>query len=129
MGTIADRIKEARDARNMTQADVAREVKKRYPKARFTQQNLAALEKIKSNATAYVVELSDVLGVNPDWLALGRGPRDRGKGLVVSDQKLITAVGIMEPMADYQKDQAIKILDAIAQPGEDQPRDKKTDNG
>jgi len=119
MSSLKDRIKEARAARgNPSQEEVAAEVRKRYPKSRFTQQNLAALETGASKATAYIAELAEVLDINTDWLALGCGPRDRQiKGYYVENRRLVTALKIMEPMPDQQKDQAIKILDALAKPG------------
>ena len=130
MSSLKDRIKEARAARdNPSQEDVAAEVRRRYPNSRFTQQNLAALETGASKATAYIAELAEVLEVNTDWLALDRGPRDRNtKGYYVDNPRLVAALKTMEPMPDETRDQAIKILDTLAQPGRSQPRDKKAGN-
>lgn len=117
MSTVGERIKEARERKQLTQADVANEAKRRFPKVRLTQQNLAALEKGKQHTSGALAEIAAVLDVHAEWLALGSGPRDReGPSVTVTDPKLIAALKIMQPMKEYQRDQAIKILDTLAEP-------------
>lgn len=130
MNDLASRIKEARDARGMTQPQVADELKLRYPEAKFSQQILSQLELDVQQTTGCIAELAEVLGVYTDWLALGRGPRDRdAETILVADPKLIAAVKLMQPMKEYQVDQALKILDTLAQPPGDQDQNNRANDG
>jgi transcriptional regulator with XRE-family HTH domain len=116
MENLATRLSSLRTARGYTQASLAYAVKAKYPHASVTQQSIQALEAGKASATGYVAELADVLNANTDWLALGIGPRDRDSSLNVADPKLVAAVKLMEPMTEYQKNQALKIITTLAEP-------------
>ena len=119
---LSERLKETRELRGFkNQTLLADEVKRLFPESQLTQQTISLIESGKQESTGYIAELAIALKVNTDWLALEFGPRDRGDdGYVITDKKLVTAVKIMEPMADYQRDQAIKILDTLAQPADRQ---------
>ncbi len=122
MSDLAFRIKEAREARDLTQAQVADKVKTLYPGVKLSQQNIAKLESGKHKSTGYIAELAHALDVYTDWLALGKGPRDRDATVVtVADPKLVAALHIMEPMTPYQVDMALKILVTLAHP-DDAPK-------
>lgn len=130
MKTLRERLCDARTAKGLSQSDLAAEVKKRYPTADITQQSLSSLETGKSSSISAIAEISEVLGVHTDWLALGKGPRERAsKGVVIYNPRLIAAMKLMEPMSDYQVDQAIKILDTLAQPPGSADRSDQKGNG
>lgn len=107
----------------MSQSELADAVKQRYPHARVTQQNIAYLEK-GNRRTSYIAELAVILHVHTDWLALGIEPRKRNDlvPFTTSDPKLVAVLKLMQDMPEYQKDQAVKIVDAIAQPPNDRTR-------
>jgi len=130
MADLADRLKETRLARGLTQAQLADEIRRQHPEAKITQQNIGAIEKRRHRGTRYIAEIADVLLVHTDWLALEKGPRDRrSQGLVVDDPKLVAALKLMQPMAEYQKDQALKILDTLSQPPSALSDDQKRRTG
>lgn len=115
--TLAERLRQARDLRGFSQGEVADRVRKKYPEAEVSQQVISKLELGEYQTSGYLAHIADALSVHTDWLALEIGPRDRDQAhYQVSDPKLVVAVKIMEPMAEYQKDQVIKILDTLAQP-------------
>lgn len=117
MDSIGKRLRELREARGLSQAEVAARVKLRYPRARITQQNLAQLEASPTRRSSYLPEIADVLDANVDWLALGLGLRDRSaERAALSDPKISAAMKVMQPMSEYRKSQALKILDTIAEP-------------
>lgn len=65
---------------------------------------------------ANLAAFCDVYGVNPPWVRYGIGPRDRGQPFYsTTDQRLGTALQIMEGMPDYGVDKAIKDLADIAE--------------
>ena len=130
MKTLRERLCAARTVKGLSQPDLAAEVKKRYPTADITQQSLSSLETGKSSSTSAIAEIAEVLEVHTDWLALGKGPRERAsKGVFIYKSKLIAAMNLMESMSDYQADQAIKILDTLAQPPGDADRGDQKGNG
>lgn len=117
METLRERLISARTATGLSQAELADEVKRRYPDADITQQSISGVERGKSATISTLAEIAEILNVNTDWLALGKGPRDRtDTGYYVRDAKLIAAVKLMEPMTDYEINKALKILDTLAQP-------------
>lgn len=71
MSTLAQRIRESRLAVGITEpADLARRIGKK-PSAAYQWEN----GQIKSLKYDTAVALSEVLGVSPDWLATGKGPK------------------------------------------------------
>jgi len=67
--TVGDRIKEARKALKMERGELSRLSGVPYP-------TLAGLENGDQSSSTRLPMLADVLGVNPQWLATGRGPRN-----------------------------------------------------
>lgn len=63
--TIAERLKAARKAKQLTQAGLA-------AKSGVVQQTIAKLETGKFKATRHLVELAAALDVSPEWLATGQ---------------------------------------------------------
>lgn len=118
MASLAERLKEARTLRGLSQGELAAKVKVAHAHAKMSQQNIAQLEAGTAESTGYLAELADVLEVNTDWLAFGREPRDRVKGIVVYDPTIASIVQVMQTMAPYALDQAKKIVDTLAE----QPR-------
>ena len=62
--TIGNRVKEARKKAGMTQEMLAR--LSGVPQAR-----ISALELNKNKKSSYLIQLSNALGVNPNWLETG----------------------------------------------------------
>lgn len=63
---LKDRLKQARKQAGLTQADTARRVG-------LAQGTYSALERGESKSTAKVVQIAELFGVNPHWLATGEG--------------------------------------------------------
>lgn len=62
--SLQERLKEARLKTNLSQDDVAKAVG-------MSQANYSDFEAGKQEGTTYIVEIADVLRVNPRWLVLG----------------------------------------------------------
>lgn len=63
---LKDRLKQARKQAGLTQADTASRVG-------LAQGTYSALERGESKSTAKVVQIAELFGVNPHWLATGEG--------------------------------------------------------
>ena len=74
METLQQRLKSARLAVGLSQGEVAK-------RAKISQPTYSDLERIEGKGSRYLVRIANVLGVNPDWLASGHGPRDRNKDI------------------------------------------------
>ncbi|MPW54137.1 XRE family transcriptional regulator [Moraxella catarrhalis] len=66
MGTLGDRLKVARENKNLSQQEVAE-------RAGMSQPTYYKIESGKTKRTTYLNDLARVLGVNPNWLATGEG--------------------------------------------------------
>ncbi|WP_367399158.1 LexA family protein [Halomonas sp. FL8] len=64
--TIGDRVRRARKSAGLTQSQLGKVVGVR-------QATISELEKGESRSSAYLVQIAHACGVNPDWLATGRG--------------------------------------------------------
>lgn len=71
MHSIGDRIRSAREALGMKQAELARRVGVSGP-------TICDLEKNEHKSTRHVAKLAYVLGVTPIWLAEGKGSAKDG---------------------------------------------------
>ena len=73
METFADRLKNARLAKGMSQARLAEAVGRN-----LTQQAIAQMEdpKLRRQGSAHAAAIANVLDVEALWLATGRGPRN-----------------------------------------------------
>lgn len=67
--TLGKRLKAAREAAGLSQADVCRMVG-------IAQPSLFALENDKSKTTRHIAKLAAALGVSPMWLETGKGKQD-----------------------------------------------------
>lgn len=66
MNTLAERLKYAREQRNLTQQEIAK-------LANMSQPAYYKVESGKTTRTTYLNELANVLKLNPNWLATGQG--------------------------------------------------------
>ena len=66
MNTLAERLKYAREQRNLTQQEIAK-------LANMSQPAYYKVESGKTTRTTYLNELANVLKVNPNWLSTGQG--------------------------------------------------------
>jgi transcriptional regulator with XRE-family HTH domain len=66
--SLGERVKKAREARDLTQAQLARAAKLPTDSG---QANISALEKRKSKTSEYLFAIADALRVNPRWLQDG----------------------------------------------------------
>ena len=66
MGTLGDRLKVARENKNLSQQEVAE-------RAGMSQPTYYKIESGKTKRTTYLNDLARVLGVNPNWLGTGEG--------------------------------------------------------
>lgn len=66
MNTLAERLKYAREQRNLTQQEIAK-------LANMSQPAYYKVESGKTTRTTYLNELANVLKLNPNWLATGEG--------------------------------------------------------
>jgi phage repressor protein C with HTH and peptisase S24 domain len=66
--SIGKRLREARQNARLSQAELAR-------RTGLTQPTLSALENDSSRGSLSIAQIADTLGVNPLWLAEGRGPQ------------------------------------------------------
>lgn len=113
VSALGDRLKETREALGWSQGDVVARLKKRFPKARMSQQNLALLEAGDTQSTGYMVELALTLRLNPVWLASGEGDKRLWDttAMTTEDAKAST---ILENLPSYQKHIASQFLDTLA---------------
>ncbi|OOS05974.1 Phage repressor protein C, contains Cro/C1-type HTH and peptisase s24 domains [Moraxella cuniculi DSM 21768] len=63
---LKDRLKQARKQAGLTQADTAKRIG-------MAQGTYSALERGESKSTAKIVQIAELFGVNPQWLATGEG--------------------------------------------------------
>lgn len=79
--TLGKRIKERREELKMTQSKLAETIGIRQP-------TLSDLEKGVNNNTTKLLELSNALGVSPEWLMYGKNP-DASIEAISSDDEII----------------------------------------
>lgn len=79
MGTLADRLREARAFARLTQEQAEK-------KSGVSQQMISKLETGRSKETAQIVDLAVAYGVNPIWLQTGRGVMAMGGELEPAKQ-------------------------------------------
>lgn len=95
--TLQERLIAARRDAGLSQKEVAK-------RTGISQPTYSDLERVKGKGTKHLVKIAAVLGVNPDWLASGRGPRNRGgdpaeqelvalfQGLTADQQRMLLAM-------------------------------------
>lgn len=88
--TIQSRLKEARIAAGLTQAQLAELVGMRQP-------TYSQLERGLSKSSTLLPQIAFVLGVQPHWLATGDGPRDEASLLDIDERELIAAWRTLPP--------------------------------
>lgn len=76
---FAARLKEARKAAGLSQGSAAK-------MAGISQPTLSQLENAMYDQSVATVALANAYGVNPTWLATGKGPRSGGVKAVLSDE-------------------------------------------
>lgn len=113
VSTLGDRLRETREAMGWSQGEVVARLKKRFRKARMSQQNLAQLEAGETQSTGYMVELALTLRLNPVWLASGEGDKHLWDttAMTTEDAKAST---ILENLPSYKKHLASQFLDTLA---------------
>ena len=67
--TVGERIRSEREAKGISRNELAQHAGLAYS-------TLADLENNKSGGTTVLHKIADKLGVRPDWLATGKGPKD-----------------------------------------------------
>lgn len=79
---LKQRLKDAREARGLTQAQVAEKVG-------MSQPSYSDLERGDSNGSTLLPQIAFVLGVRPYWLATGAGPKDEQEMLETDERELV----------------------------------------
>lgn len=75
MSTLGERLRQARENKNLTQQEVAE-------RAGMSQPTYYKIESGKTKRTTYLNDLARVLGVNPEWLATGQGSMQTNQQIV-----------------------------------------------
>ena len=100
MSTFAERLADSRQAKGISQSELARRIG-------VKPQSVQALESGEARATKFIVEIANELGVRPAWLKDGRGPREPDitpaeAELLLIDQSLMFQIieGILQLIQD-----------------------------
>ena len=102
MKTLADRLREERDARGWSQPELARQ-------ARVAQSFIGALEAGNQKSSGWLPEIAHALGVDAYWLKTGRGQRSPGAAFSQDEQAIIEGFRLLgEEMRESWLDQARK---------------------
>lgn len=112
MKTLAERLQETREEKELSQQELAARVK-------ISQSFIGALETGRQKTSKWLPEIALALGVNPFWLKTGKGKREADasaqQGLYVTDPQLIAALKVMEALPTYARSAAMKNIDEIAE--------------
>lgn len=84
MTTFSKRLKAAREAKGLTQGELAKAIGK--PKG---QSLIGNLESGGRNSTTFIPEIANALGVSAYWLKTGKGQRDVSATPLSKDQETI----------------------------------------
>lgn len=102
MKTLADRLKEERDARGWTQPELAN-------RAKIAQSFVGALEAGNQKSSGWLPEIAHALGVDAYWLKTGLGRRLPGAALSPDEQVIINGFRLLgDEMREAWLDQAQK---------------------
>jgi len=102
-----ERLRAAREHAKLSQSALA-------AKAEVgTQENVSKLERGEAEGSEFTVQYARACGVRPEWLALEDG--SMGATELGQDQRIITALKIMQELPNYAVDIAIKEIASIAQ--------------
>jgi len=102
MKTLADRLKEERDARGWNQPELARE-------AGIAQSFVGALEAGNQKSSGWLPEIAHALRVDAYWLKTGRGQRTPGVALTHDEQTIVEGFRLLgDEMREAWLDQARK---------------------
>lgn len=102
MGTIGDRIREAREAKGWTKAELARQLKVEPP-------TISQLEsgETKSPSSENLLRLRD-LGINPDFIMRGKGPK-----LLEDIEKKLKTDTLMSMIGELDESEADMVADVV----------------
>lgn len=99
------RLRTAREHAKLTQQELA-------TASGVPQQTISKIERGDQDTSSYTVHLAVACGVRPEWLAMEDGAMIQTGG---GDQRLQTAIMIMQEIPDYAIDDAIKGLTSIVE--------------
>lgn len=129
MNTLRERLVAARQAKGLSQGELAR-------RARCGQTTIASIENGRNQSSTFLTVIAEALGVEPLWLAEGRGPRERGSAANESqtshhapthgrdttpqdadslNQREKTLLGLFSGLTESQKEDVIRELEAKKQ--------------
>lgn len=106
MSTLAQRLQRARQAVDLTQAQLARATG-------LSQSTIGMLESGTNRGTAKIAQLARVLGVTPIWLADGVGPMHASDALPRSEA---TAAAVMEALSAVLVSHGLSLDDLVSDP-------------
>ena len=107
MTTLKDRLIQARTEAQLTQQELAE-------RSGVGQSLIGNLEAGTRNGTAKIAEIAFAAGVDAYWLATGKWQKKPRSYSV--DPKIAAAIQMLEQMPERDKDQAIKVIAALAEP-------------
>jgi transcriptional regulator with XRE-family HTH domain len=102
--TIGQRVKYAREARDMKQHELARKVGIRQP-------TLSALESGKAAATKHIIPIARALRVRAEWLQYGTGAMEASPDRTEKEERLRQAASVV---GDDALDHIIALVEQMA---------------
>ncbi len=118
MRTLGFRLREEREAQQLTHGQLAYRIKALFPKAAVTQQSLSQLETGKSKRSSYIVEIATTLGLNPTWLLHESGAKYLIELTALDPADAQGLLAFMKLKAD-QKPLAARFFNSLTEPGHD----------
>ena len=103
--TIADRIKQLRQERQWTQAELAEKIG-------IKQKQISAYERgVNSPSTDFLIKIADAFGVTLDFLAFA--VKGETAKLNIQDRELLRKFEMVDSLSDEEKGLAKEILDLV----------------
>lgn len=96
MSTLSERMKQARIEAGLSQAELAKQLG-------AGQSTIASIENGRNQSSGRLVEIAQLLQVNPSWLASGQGPRKAGAD--IDEVKASDQIVVWENLADLPPDE------------------------
>lgn len=84
MISLADRVRAAREERQMSQSDLAK-------RAGVAASTISSIEQGRSKGTTLIVPIAKALGVREEWLVSGKGRKEAGPEPVAGEQYYLVA--------------------------------------